>query len=73
MNSVWSGREVFLANGFSMFLAGRDEENTLALQPEPNCYDLMAIVMTSVQPQYLKPMFSVKPLQIMNLPRPNNP
>ena len=37
---------------FFMFLASREEENALALQPEPNCYDLMAIVMTSVQPQY---------------------
>ena len=52
VNSLWSGREVFLANVFFMFLAWREEENAWALQPEPNCYDLMAIVMTSVQAQY---------------------
>ena len=52
MKSVWSGREVCLANGFLMFLAWREQENASALQPEPNCYDLMAIVMTSVLPQY---------------------
>ena len=56
MKSVWSGREMLLANGFSMFLASREEENASALQPEPNCYDLMAIVMTSVQPQYQEPL-----------------